>query len=149
MARLSTGRPPGTKAPDAVNRILGVGWAYPLAVEPGGTIAVAAYEEDVSQAIMIILGTNPGERVMRPTYGAGLRDFVFGPISAASLALVKQRVLDALVDEEPRIDVDSVDVAVESPGSSTVLINVAYRVRSTNTRANVVYPFYLKEGAST
>ena len=136
MSRLSPIRSRVAKAANPVDRFLGVGWAFPLAAEPGGDVATAVYEEDVRQAIFIILGTNPGERVMRPNYGAGLREFVFGPINASLLARVQQRVLDALVDEEPRIDVISVDVAQDAPGSSRLNVDVNYRVRSTLLWAN-------------
>ena len=134
---------------DAVDRFLGVGWASPVAVRADGTIALSEHDENVSQAIRIILGTNRGERVMRPNFGAGLRDFVLRPISAGLLAQVKQRVSDALVDEEPRIDVLSIDVTRDGTSAARLLIDVAYQVRSTNTRTNLVYPFYLQEGTST
>lgn len=84
---------------------LGVGWAFPVCADAGRT-AVAAYEEDVKQAIRIILGTDPGERVMRPDFGAGLSAFVFEPMTPATLEALRQRVEEALVDWEPRIDVD-------------------------------------------
>lgn len=149
MARIPTENASARGGADPVDRFLGVGWAFPLAAAGDGSIATAAYDEDVRQAIRIILGTNPGERVMRAGYGAGLRDFVFAPMSTATLALVKKRVEDALVDEEPRIDVLSVVVGPDPPGSARLMIDVGYRVRATNTRANLVYPFYLQEGSST
>jgi phage baseplate assembly protein W len=139
-------RGPQSNSDDPVEAFLGVGWAFPLAVAPDGTVVTAAYDEDVRQAILIILGTNRGERVMRPDFGAGLRDFVFAAMSSATLALVKQRVSDALIDEEPRIDVIAVDVTADTAGAARLLIDVSYQVRATNTRANLVYPFYLDEG---
>ena len=139
---------PQPKTADPVEAFLGVGWAFPLAVAPDGTVGTAAYDDDVHQAILIILGTNRGERVMRPDFGAGLRDFVFAPMSTATLALVRQRVTDALIDEEPRIDVISVDVTADTSGPARLLIDVSYQVRATNTSANLVYPFYLEEGTS-
>ena len=89
---------------------LGVGWAFPIGLEPDGQIALAAYEEDVAQAIRIILGTNPGERVMRPDFGAGLNAFVFEPINQTTLESLRRRVREALVDWEPRIEVEQVAV---------------------------------------
>jgi phage baseplate assembly protein W len=123
---------------------LGKGWAFPVGVS-SGRIATAAYEEDVRQAIQIILGTDPGERVMRPAFGAGLRAFVFEPMTPTTLEALRQRVQDALVDWEPRIDVESVTVT-PVPQDGKVLIDVAYRVRATNAHHNLVYPFYLEEG---
>jgi Bacteriophage baseplate protein W len=127
---------------------LGIGWAYPTTLAPDGTIAEAVYEEDVCESIWIILGTNPGERVMRPGFGAGLKQFVFEPVNSTTLALIKTRVQEALIDWEPRIDVMSVQVTPQFNGSSLVLIDVNYRVRATNAVGNLVYPFYLQEGTT-
>lgn len=134
--------------PDPSRAFLGVGWAFPLALGAGGAIATAAYEEDVRQAVVIILGTRHGERVMRPTFGAGLEDFVFEPMSVATQEAMKKRVSDSLIAWEPRIDVLSVDVQPDAPAAlGRLLVSVQYRVRATNTAYNLVYPFYLQEGA--
>lgn len=125
---------------------LGRGWAFPVGVD-GDRIATVAYDEDVRQAILIILGTDPGERVMRPDFGAGLNAFVFEPLTPATLEALRQRVRDALVDWEPRIDVESV-TAAPVPAEGKVLLDVAYRVRATNAHHNLVYPFYLEEGTA-
>jgi phage baseplate assembly protein W len=142
--------PPGPKTNGvAVPAFLGVGWAYPLAVAADGSVAVAAYEEDVRQSVLIILGTNYGERVMRPAFGAGLRDYVFAPLNTATLAQVQKRVTDALTDFEPRITVLTVDVTADRTTPGRLLIDLTYQVRATNTLANLVYPFYLQEGSSS
>ncbi|MCE7937006.1 baseplate protein [bacterium] len=125
---------------------LGVGWAFPPGLEADGTIAEAAYDEDIRQAIRIIMFTNRGERVMRPDFGAGLKDFVFEPVNTSTLAAVQTRVQDALTIWEPRIDVLSVQVATDPAERNTLNIHVTYRVRVTNTVENLVYPFYLEEG---
>ncbi|MEY9697570.1 phage baseplate assembly protein W [Bradyrhizobium diazoefficiens] len=127
---------------------LGVGWNFPLAVTATGQAAMAAYEEDVRQAILIILQTNNGERLMRPTFGAGLNSFVFEPINPTSMAALQTRVQNALIDWEPRIDVVAVSVTPASNAIGTLLIDITYRVRLTNSVANLVYPFYLGEGSS-
>ena len=124
---------------------LGIGWAFPPRFE-GGKIAEAAYEQDVREAIQIILGTSPGERVMRPEFGAGLDRFVFDPIGPATLTQVEVRVRDALIAWEPRIDVEEVLVTPEGQPANVLSIEVQYVVRATNTRENLVYPFYLEEG---
>ncbi|HEY7050889.1 MAG TPA: GPW/gp25 family protein [Mycobacterium sp.] len=129
----------------AVDRaFLGVGWAFPPAAA-SGDVEMAAYEEDVRQAVLIILQTAPGERLMRPGFGAGLSDLVFEPMSTALLALVKHRVETALIQWEPRIDVDAVDVTA-SPPHGRIDIDIRYHVRQTSTFYNLVYPFYLNEG---
>jgi phage baseplate assembly protein W len=109
-------------------------------------VGTAEYEEDVRQAVLIVLGTNLGERVMRPDFGAGLRALVFEPIAATTVALVQHRVRDALVRCEPRIDVLDVRVRRRNAAESGLEVDIDYRVRATNTFYNLVYPFYLLEG---
>jgi phage baseplate assembly protein W len=125
---------------------LGVGWAFPPKLDPDGTISEAIYEEDIRQAIRIILGTNPGERVMRPDFGAGLNAFVFEPISTTTMTLIQNQVQTALVDWESRIEVHEVVVQSAPNEAMKLLIDITYRVRVTNAVANLVYPFYLQEG---
>ena len=132
---------------DLTSAFLGKGWAFPVGVEAGLT-ATASYDEDVRQAILVILGTDPGERVMRPDFGAGLRAFVFEPLNPSTMEALRQRVLEALVDWEPRIDVESVTATADTAGAGKVLIDMRYRVRATNSHANLVYPFYLEEGSA-
>ena len=126
---------------------LGVGWGYPVAIA-GGQIAMAQYEEDVRQAVLIVLTTNPGERMMRPGFGAGLNDFLFEPISYTTISTISQRVEDALIDWEPRIDVISVNVTQDANDVATLNIAIVYRVRATNNVGNLVYPFFLGEGSA-
>ena len=129
---------------DDARAFLGVGWAYPVVPSGDSDIAMSAYEEDVRQAVWIILDTTQGERVMRPDFGSGLHDLTFEPIHGATLALVRHRTEQALVTWEPRIDHIEVDVAADPP-RGRLDIRVDYRVRATNTFYNLVYPFYLME----
>ena len=124
---------------------LGRGWAFPVATDTTGAIALAEYETDIEQSVRIILGTEPGERVMRPTFGTGLRGMVFEPINTTTIALAQYRVQQALIQWEPRID--SVNVVVSAdPPNGLLRIDVSYRIRATNTFYNLVYPFYVQEG---
>jgi phage baseplate assembly protein W len=125
---------------------LGAGWAFPVQLEPDGEIAEAVYETDIRQAIRIILGTNPGERVMRPDFGAGLNAFVFEPVSPTTMSQLANAVESALVNWEPRIDVEGVQVTQDRAELGRLLIDITYRVRATNSVTNLVYPFYLEEG---
>jgi phage baseplate assembly protein W len=134
---------------DAEHAFLGTGWAYPLRLTTAGQFSLSSYGQDVAEAIRIILGTNPGERVMRPDFGAGLRAFVDEPLTAATLALVRNRVYEALIDFEPRIDVERVRTSYDPAQKSRLLIEIGYRLRATNTQHNLVYPFYLQEGTPT
>jgi phage baseplate assembly protein W len=126
---------------------LGKGWGFPVAADTSGEIDLAEYEEDVEQSVRIILGTNRGERVMRPDFGAGLDQFVFESLSANVLALIRHRVKEALIRWEPRIDVKEVSVKRNTSTAGQADIEVRYSVRATNTFYNLVYPFYLLEGA--
>ncbi len=134
-------------AQDSQKAFLGVGWSFPPCTGADGGTVVAQYEKDVEQAVRIIIGTDWGERVMRPDFGAGLRSFVFGPLNQTMIQRVRTRVQESLIKWEPRIDVESVVVSVNSSERNKLLVAVTYRVRSTNTRNNLVYDFYLQEGA--
>jgi len=134
---------------NSAKAFLGVGWAFPPCAAKDGSTATAAYEQDVQEAIWIILSTNWGERVMRPTFGAGLNSFVFGPISQTLLQQVKTRVQESLVQWEPRIDVEQVNVTISPDNPGELLIAITYYVRVTNTLQNLVYPFFLEEGAAS
>jgi phage baseplate assembly protein W len=125
---------------------LGRGWAFPVAVEPGGDILMVETAEDIRQAIGLILETEPGERVMRPDFGSGLRGMVFEPINTTTLALVRHRVEEALIAWEPRIDLVDVVVTAQTSPPGALLIRIDYRILETNTFYNMVYPFYLREG---
>jgi phage baseplate assembly protein W len=85
---------------------------------------------------------------MRPDFGGRLRELVFAPVTSTTKALVVSAVTDALVTWEPRIDVIGVRVDEQSGDPGTLNVNVEYRVRATNSVFNVVYPFYLREGAN-
>jgi phage baseplate assembly protein W len=126
---------------------LGVGWKFPLQVTPSGAIARARYEQRIEESVHLILATAKGERVMLPDFGCGIHDLVFASNNSLTLSLVVQHVREALVTYERRIDVLDVaaDTAPEEP--NLLLIRVSYRVRSNNAVGNLVYPFYLREGA--
>jgi phage baseplate assembly protein W len=130
---------------DPAKAFLGVGWAFPISTE-SGAMPLVAYEEDIRQAILLILETNLGERVMRPDFGSGLRELVFEPLNTTTMALVQHRVEQALIAWEPRIRVQEVRVTAEGSSRNKLLVNISYEVRSTNTFYNLVYPFYLQEG---
>jgi phage baseplate assembly protein W len=134
--------------PAYTTAFLGRGWAFPVCLRRGD-VATAEFDEDVRQSIRIILGTNPPERRMRPDFGAGLASFVFEPVNVTTMALIETRVRESLIDWEPRIDLDSVTVTPDAQRPNLLLIDVRYRVRATNTRANLVYPFYLEEGSAS
>lgn len=129
---------------DAGRTFLGIGWSYPMLADPRGDVAMSAYDADVREAVLIILDTSKGERVMRPDFGAGLDALVFEPMNTTTIALAQHYTEEALITWEPRIDNITIDVTAE-PALGRLAIEIAYRVRATNTFYNLVYPFYLME----
>ena len=127
---------------------LGKGWQFPVALDGTGAVAVAEYEESVRQSIWVILGTAKGERVMRPDFGCGIYDMVFGVNSSTTASEAAEEVRDALVEFEPRIDVLNVEVSPGGDDGEVLYVSIDYQVRATNTVFNLVYPFYLEGGAA-
>lgn len=124
---------------------LGKGWKFPFNLDSRGKVGVSSYEEDIKEAILIILGTAKGERLMRPDFGCGIHEYVFCSMDIVNLHLIENAVREALIMWEPRIKVISVKTESEAD-EGKLLIAIDYQVRTTNTRFNLVYPFYLKEG---
>jgi len=126
---------------------LGVGWKFPLQVTPAGGIAQSNGEQKVEESIYLILSTAKGERLMMPDFGCGIHDLVFAPNNAQTPARVVQTVRQALTTYEPRIDVLELDVQTSPDTPNLLLIRISYRIRSNNAVGNMVYPFYIREGA--
>jgi phage baseplate assembly protein W len=127
---------------------LGSGWPFPIRATPAGQVALVAGDEKIRQSIWLILSTAPGERRMRPEFGCGIHDLVFESNTASLRGLVQQRVQVALTTWEPRIDVLTVRVEAPPEARNELRIRVDYRVRATNSVNNLVYPFFLSEGAA-
>ena len=125
---------------------LGKGWKFPVKTDAHGKIAVSEYEEDIKEAIRIILTTSKGERIMRPDFGCGIHEYAFASMNMGTLLLIETTVREALTQWEPRIEVLNVKTDAERADEGKLLINIEYRVQATNTQFNLVYPFYLKEG---
>ena len=126
---------------------LGRGWAMPVDVDPGtGFIATAAYEEDIRQAIRIILETAPGERVMRANFGCGIHDLVFEAVDSTTLRRMRSEIDEALRRYEARIEVVGITIDEDATSEGVLLIELEYRVRRTNQTGNLVFPFYYREG---
>jgi len=122
---------------------LGLGWNFPVGLDDGGQVELAPDgEQGIRQSIWTILATSPGERVMRPDFGGGLHDLVFGVNNAATATAVTRAVREALATWEPRIDVLDVYAAPGPSRPDVLVIEINYQVRATNSRFNLVYPFY-------
>jgi len=121
--------------------LIGRGWPFPVWRGPARPLAFLGGEEKIRQSIQLILTTAPGERQMRPDFGCGIHDLVFAPNTAAVRGLVQQKVREALVRWEPRVDVLDVRVST-APGRRNYLeIRVDYRIRASNASSNLVYQF--------
>ena len=126
-----------------MTEIIGSGLAFPLQVDRRGGIALARDEQDIDQAIQLILGTAPGERPMRPEFGCGVHDFVFDSIDATTVGRMEDAIREALDRWEPRIQVQTVDFDLSGSDNGVLTIDIGFTVRATNTERNLVYPFYV------
>jgi hypothetical protein len=122
---------------------LGVGWPSPVTLDEQGQVKMASYEDAVRQSIWMILSTARGERLMRPDFGCGIHVQLFMPSSADVMGRLASDVRRSLIEWEPRIDVLDVAVYADDTQTNCLLIQIDYRVRTTNNRFNLVYPFYL------
>jgi hypothetical protein len=130
------------------SKLLGRGWTFPFTLDERGEVALSDGEADIQEAIWMILSTAFGERLMHPDFGCGIHDLVFAPNNTGTAGLARFYVQDALVRWEPRIDVEEVEVQADPAQAELLLISVSYRVRMTDSRYNLVYPFYLTRGTT-
>jgi phage baseplate assembly protein W len=121
--------------------LVGRGWAYPCTLTAGGAVQLRSGGPELDAAITMIIGTAPGERVMRPDFGCAIWETLFDPIDARTIGLMEQAVREALARWEPRIHLES--VVGEPAGDGCVELTLAYRVLATNDYRNLVYPFYV------
>jgi phage baseplate assembly protein W len=129
-----------------MNDFLGTGWSFPPQFDrqAKGVVMVSA-EKDIEQSLQILLSTAQGERVMRPGFGADLRQYQFEGMTTSFMTFLKKRLETSIVTHEPRIDLLDIQLRQAPDSRGIVLIELDYKVRSTNTRYNLVYPFYLTE----
>ncbi len=123
--------------------IVGRGLAFPLHADHTGSIAMLSGPDLVQRGMIIVLSTAPGERVMRPEFGCAIWDLLFAPVNANTLGLMAQHVREAIGRWEPRVDLEEVVVRPDPADPARVEIDIAYRIRDTNDRRNLVYPFYV------
>ncbi|WP_202427495.1 GPW/gp25 family protein [Duganella margarita] len=125
---------------------LGTGWSFPPQFSRRGTVHMVSAHEDIRDSLRILLGTTPGERVMQPSFGCGLKSQVYEEINESTLTILKDVIRRAILFFEPRVVLnhilDDSSMAIEG----RIDFNIHYTVISTNTRHNIVYPFYLREG---
>lgn len=126
---------------------LGTGWSFPPAfLRRSCTVAMVSAEVDVKESLWVLLSTMKGERIMLPAYGCDIWRLVFRAINTTLIGQVEQMIAKAILNWEPRVTVLDL-VASVRPGAVGVLdIEIDYVIRTTNSRSNLVYPFYLEEG---
>ncbi|MEX1020458.1 MAG: GPW/gp25 family protein [Litorilinea sp.] len=122
---------------------IGQGLAFPLQVNSQGQVALVTGASDIEQAIGIILGTIPGERVMRPEFGCRAWELVFAPNNAETRSLLTLYVRSALDFWEPRIQLEEVEVSTDPNDDATLLVDIRYEIKATHDRRSIVYPFYI------
>lgn len=143
MADNDTDQPPTS--------FLGTGWSFPPEFLTGGKIGkvlMTSDEEDIEASLRILLGTAAGERFLTPGYGLDMSELLFEPMSTTMTTFLKDRATMAILIYEPRILLQSlvVDTSQQSEGKVSIVID--YEVRATNSRYNLVYPFYLPGGTA-
>lgn len=122
---------------------LGNGWRFPILPDATGTLRYVSGDANVEQSLRILLMTALGERVMRPDFGTEAPRLVFAPGSVQYLRLLETTVRDALRDWELRVDVLDVLAETDPADETHATVSVSYRVRQSNTKNNLVFPFYV------
>lgn len=135
---------------DVDKAFLGVGWSFPPEFHRHADalgVKMVTEEADIAESLEILLSTSPGERLMQPSYGCGLQAMVFETINESTITRLKDLIERAVLFFEPRITLDSIDINTEEALDGLLKIQLSYTVRKTNSRSNIVYPFYHLEGS--
>lgn len=130
---------------------LGTGWAFPptfeqTANQSAGRVRMVSAEADIAESLQILLSTSLGERVMQPTYGCNLQNYLFEPLNPTMASSIKEQIRVSILYHEPRIILNSLELSLDDQIQGRVNFMVDYTVSNTNSRFNLVYPFYLQEG---
>jgi phage baseplate assembly protein W len=129
------------------NDFLGQGWGFPPAFtkETGG-VNMVSDDEDIQQSLRILFNTTMGERIMLPKYGCNLKEFLFREIDTSFVTYMKDMIANAILRYESRIDLDDLEINSDNEVDGVILVEISYTIRKTNSRNNIVFPFYLIEG---
>lgn len=122
---------------------VGAGWAFPMAIDATGSVALVRREREIEESIRLILGTSYGERPMRPEFGCGIHELVFAPADSATAARIAYEVRESLDRWEPRVDVVDVEVTTSDVDAAALYVHITYSVRGSNDPRNLVFPFYV------
>jgi uncharacterized protein len=127
-------------------QFIGKGWQFPIVPGPTGALAWSEADDNVEQSLRLLLLTRIGERVMRGDFGTRLGDLVFRPGSDQNLRAIEREVSSAILTFEPRVEVIDVAAEADTIDATQITVALSYRVRRTNTRETLVFPFYLVRG---
>ncbi len=128
------------------NSFLGTGWSFPPTFKKKSGVVMVSNEEDIAQSLHILMNTTIGERIMVPDYGSSLIHFLFQPNSVSQNYLMQEMISSAIINYEPRIILNSVSIDQSQYLDGIVRILVDYVISTTNTRFNLVFPYYKEEG---
>ena len=121
---------------------IGRGWSYPMGVSQSGGIAMVSQDQELIQAMQLIIGTVPGERPMRPEFGCRIHDYVFAEFNPTTEAEMIVAVNEALRRWEPRVEVLNVDIVQDQNDPALLYIDIGYKPAGTYDPRNLVFPFY-------
>lgn len=127
---------------------LGRGWKFPVEFSRGNNSAsLVQHEEDIKESLIILLTTIRGSRFLRPSYGTSVRTLIFEPLDTNTATFISEEIKKAILVHEPRVFVDKV-LATQESLNGTLEVSINYTIISSNTRSNLVFPFYLNEGTN-
>ncbi|WP_105531497.1 GPW/gp25 family protein [Solimicrobium silvestre] len=131
---------------DKDSSFLGTGWSFPPEFSKRGAVHMVSAEKDIKQSLLIILSTNLGERVMQPSFGCGLKSQIYENINESTLTVLKDLIQRAILFYEPRVKLESIYTDISAAYEGRLDFTIVYDIITSNTRHNIVYPFYLREG---
>jgi len=133
---------------EVYDTFIGKGWSFPPEfVSERGAVTMSEGEDDIDASLRVLFGTVVGERFLQPKYGLDMQSAVFEPMSTTMRTFLKDRIKTTILIYEPRINVLSLEIESPDPNSGCVRILLEYEIRSTNSRYNLVYPFYTTDSS--
>ena len=130
-----------------ISSFLGRGWSFPPEFDAAtGSVRMTEDEDDIAASLRVLLGTTAGERLLHPKYGLNMQEYLFEPLNTGMQTLLKDRVKINILVYEPRINLLLLDVDVSQQLQGKIIFTLEYEIRATNSRFNLVYPFYLTDG---
>ncbi|GAB6122656.1 GPW/gp25 family protein [Dysgonomonas termitidis] len=127
---------------------LGIGWSFPVSFDKKEGVSMSYGDGDIRESLEVLLSTIPGERIFRPEYGCNIRQWVFSRMNLSEKTRIANTIEMAILEGEPRIILESVDVNIKNEREGILWISIDYLVSQTNSRSNMVYPFYIREGTN-